>query len=69
MSRVTENASAAGGVSVTPKCQGCGAKLIRKLDGAFGRMALPYRKGTRWCSNACRQKAYRSRQSTSGGGA
>jgi len=61
--RVTENPPAACRISVTPRCQQCGARLIRKLRSAyFGAFTLRYRKGARFCTNACRQKAYRKRQ-------
>jgi hypothetical protein len=56
MSRVTENRHAADGVSVTPRCQMCGAQLIRKHRGGafFGPWVQQYRKGARYCSGACR---------------
>ncbi len=62
---VTEDPAAACTISVTPRCQQCGARLIRKLPrGKYfggGTWTQQYRKGARYCSNACRQKAYRQR--------
>lgn len=49
------------------RCHQCGAPLARKHRGFFDRRTVTstnYRKGARWCSNACRQKAYRRRQAS-----
>jgi hypothetical protein len=62
---VTETPPVGCGVSVTPRrCQQCGARLTRKIRRkSFGGITWTqqYRKGARFCCNACRQKAYRAR--------
>ncbi len=44
------------------RCQRCGAPLAweTQIDGKP--VAIRYRPGTRYCSGACRQAAYRQRQ-------
>lgn len=64
---VTETRHAPDGLTVTAQCLQCGARLVRQLE-LFGRpWAQRYRRGARYCSSACKQKAYRRRQSTSDG--
>ena len=49
-----------------PTCEQCGKKLVRvrKANRSLGtsRWTLLYRPGARYCSNACRQRAYRTRR-------
>lgn len=74
---VTETAQRGDVVSVTPdtspgalsksppaRCQQCGVRLSRKYEiKSMGiRGQINYRKGARYCSSACRQKAYRQRK-------
>ncbi len=59
---VTETDSRHDAVSVTPTCETCGSTLTRPIVVLGSKMTLPYRLGARFCSNACRQKAYRERR-------
>ena len=54
-------------VSVTPRvCEDCDATLKRELPGMFGATwTQHYRPDARFCSSACRQRAYRRRKAAS----
>lgn len=69
---VTEDAPGPDGVSVTSpgaldksqppaRCHECGVHLTRKFTFGSYRSQINYRKGARYCTPACRQKAYRRR--------